>query len=189
MATFTIDQLIADLLEARRGSDGHNGVAVREVVERTVADPSSIEAVLGSVADLPTFTIWHNDPELTVLHVVWPPRVDLFAHDHRMWAAIGLYGGREDNALFRTLPRGDLELRDTKTLRGGDTVLLGEETVHAVANPSKEWTGAIHVYGGDYFAPGRRMWPDRDKPAEPFEATRLTAVLDAAARAATSTGS
>ena len=188
MASFTIDQLVADLLEARRGTDGHDGVAVREVIERTVADRSSIEAALGPASDLPTFTTWHNDAELTVLHVVWPPGVDLFAHDHRMWAAIGLYGGREDNALFRTLPQGDLELRDTRTLRGGDTVLLGEETVHAVANPSKEWTGAIHVYGGDYFGPGRRMWPDHDGPAEDFDVTRLAAVLDAAARAATSSG-
>jgi hypothetical protein len=36
--------------------------------------------------------------------VVWPPEVDLFAHDHNMWAVIGSYGGREDNRFFRRLP-------------------------------------------------------------------------------------
>jgi predicted metal-dependent enzyme (double-stranded beta helix superfamily) len=181
MATFSIDQLVADCLEARRGANGHAGAAVREVVGRTVADPTAIEAAIGPPADMPSFTSWHNSDELTVLHVVWPPGVDLFAHDHRMWAAIGLYGGREDNALYRSLPGGDLEIRQTTTLRGGDTVLLGDDTVHAVANPSKEWTGAIHVYGGDYFMKGRRMWPAHDQPPEDFDATRLTAVLEAAA--------
>ena len=145
MGSFSIDQLVADLVDARRRSASHAGAAVREVVGRTVAEPSAIEAALGDAADLPTFSTWHNDDELTVLHVIWPPGVDLFAHDHRMWAAIGLYGGREDNALFRTLPAGELELRDTKTLRSGDTVLLGDDTVHAVANPSREWTGAMSV--------------------------------------------
>ena len=187
MGSFSIDQLVADLVDARRRSASHAGAAVREVMGRTVAEPSAIEAALGDAADLPTFSTWHNDDELTVLHVLWPPGVDLFAHDHRMWAAIGLYGGREDNALFRTLPAGELELRDTKTLRSGDTVLLGDDTVHAVANPSREWTGAIHVYGGDYFTTGRRMWPTRDAQPEEFDAARLTRVLDNAARAARST--
>jgi len=183
MTGFSIDQFVADLVDIRRSSDGHGGVAVREAVQRAVADPASIESAVGAAAEMPTFTTWHNDDDLTVLHVVWPPGVDLFAHDHRMWAAIGLYAGREDNALFRELPDGGLERRDTVTVGRGDTVLLGDTTVHAVANPSKEWTAAIHVYGGDYFMKGRRMWPgDSDRPEE-FDTARLTRVLDEAAAA------
>ena len=76
------------------------------------------------------------------------------------------------------------------TLSRGDSILLGDDTVHAVANPSREWTGAIHVYGGDYFASGRRMWPDRDGGAIDFDVARLQDVLqDAADRATTSRGS
>lgn len=103
-----------------------------------------------------------------VLHGVWPPTADLSAHDHLMWAAIGLYGGREDNRVFRTLPDGGLEHRRTTTMLGGDTILLGDDAVHAVANPSREWTGAIHVYDA----------------AAPFDIGLLTDVLDSAARRA-----
>ena len=58
-----------------------------------------------------------------MLHVVWPPTVDLLAHDHEMWATIGLYGGREDNSFYRTVGSdGRLEPRGGTTLRAGDTV-------------------------------------------------------------------
>ena len=42
-----------------------------------------------------------KDDELTVLHVVWAPRMTIYPHDHRMWAAIGIYAGQEDNSFFR----------------------------------------------------------------------------------------
>ncbi len=70
------------------------------------------------------------------------------------------------------------------SLRAGDSVVLGTETVHAVTNPSREWTGSIHVYGGDYFTDGRQMWPKADGEAQPFDAIELVRVLDAAAMAA-----
>lgn len=182
---FSIEQLVADCLDAVHDAAEHGGRAVKEVVERSVSEPARIDSVVGSPADQPVFTTWHNSDELTILHVIWPPEVDLFAHDHRMWAAIGLYGGREDNRLFRTLPDGRLEERGEKTLSRGDSILLGDDTVHAVANPSREWTGAIHVYGGDYFASGRHMWPDRDGGAIDFDVTRLQDVLQVAADRAT----
>jgi predicted metal-dependent enzyme (double-stranded beta helix superfamily) len=60
-------------------------MAMKEVVERAVADPAAIDAALGS----PTtggITTLHRSPEVTVLWIVWPPAVRLFPHDHRMWA-------------------------------------------------------------------------------------------------------
>jgi predicted metal-dependent enzyme (double-stranded beta helix superfamily) len=178
---FDIDTLVADCLDAVRGAGKHGGVAVEDVVARAVAQPSAIESAIGPPVDSPVFSTWFTSDELTVLHVVWPPHVELLAHDHRMWAAIGLYGGREDNQFFGVLPDGTLERRTSTTLRTGDTVVLGDDTVHAVANPSREWTGAIHVYGGNYFVPGRRMWPDgEDQPVE-FDPRRVTEILDAAA--------
>jgi len=160
-------------------------VAVSEQIDRVTSLPHLIEDAVGDLAEAASFTTWHRSPELTILHVVWPPSVDLFAHDHRMWAAIGLYGGREDNTFFRRRPDGTLERRgDGVSLRAGDSVVLGTETVHAVTNPSREWTGSIHVYGGDYFTDGRQMWPKADGEAQPFDAIELVRVLDAAAMAA-----
>jgi predicted metal-dependent enzyme (double-stranded beta helix superfamily) len=178
---FSIDQLVADCLAAAADAPGHPGAAVDEVLARVVSAPTAIESVLGHPRDQPTFSTWFNSAELTVLHVVWPPTADLLAHDHTMWATIGLYGGREDNLLFRELPDGTLEERGSRTLLGGDTIRLGADAVHAVSNPSREWTGAIHVYGGDYFREGRRMWTDPQRVGEPFDVGVVTASLDSAA--------
>ena len=38
--------------------------------------------------------VWYRD--LTILNVVWTPGMAVYPQDHRMWAVIGLYGGRED---------------------------------------------------------------------------------------------
>jgi predicted metal-dependent enzyme (double-stranded beta helix superfamily) len=81
---------------------------------------------------------------------IWP-------HDHRMWAAIGIYTGGEDNAFYRRTPDG-LTGSGGKSLRPGDICLLGDETIHAVTNPTTEHAGAIHIYGGDFFAVRRSDW-------------------------------
>ncbi len=178
---FDIDGFVAECVEAVQAEGRSGGLAVKEVIERAVADPAALEAALGPPDAAPVFTPWYVSDELTVLHVIWPPGVDLLAHDHRAWAAIGLYGGREDNVFFRTLPDGTLEERPGKTLRRHDTVLLGDDTIHAVSNPSREWTGAIHTYGNDYFAGGKRLWPDPSRPAAAFQVEKVVSVLEAAA--------
>ncbi len=66
----------------------------------------------------------------------------------------------------------------------GDTVLLGDDTVHSVANPSREWTGALHVYGGDFFRTGRSMWPDLGRDPIEFDSQITIGVLDTAAQRA-----
>ncbi len=183
---FVIEDFVASCRDAL--SEGPRAaVAVGEEIDRATSTPHALEAAVGDLPDIASFETWHRSPELTILHVVWPPGVDLFAHDHRMWAAIGLYGGREDNTFYRRDDQGRLDARgDGVSLRAGDSVVLGTQTIHSVANPSREWTGSIHVYGGDYFSPGREMWPDADGPAEAFDSARLLKVLDAAATAARS---
>ena len=181
---FSIDQTVADCVEAAQDSGGHPGAAVQEVLARVVSDPAAIEAAIGKPQDLPVMTPWLNTDELSVMHIVWPPGVDLVAHDHLMWASIGLYGGQEENRLFRSLPDGSLEQRRSKLMHRGDTILLGDDTIHAVANPSREWTGAIHVYGGDFFKDGKHMWPVPEQPATPYDIDVLRNTLtDAATRA------
>ena len=146
--------------------------------------PAALAAAIGQPHDLPAITTWLNTDELTVLHILWPPEVDLMAHDHLRWAAIGLYGGREDNRVFRSLPDGTLEHRRTKTLNRGDTILLGDDAVHAVANPTRDWTGAINVYGGAYFREGKHMWHQPEQPAVSFDVEVVRQTLnDAASRA------
>ncbi len=157
MARFDKDELVSACLTAVR-SETDPRRAVKEIVERTVADPAAIDAAVRDRTESPMMTIWHRSEELTVLHIVWPPDVDLFAHDHNMWANIGIYGGREDNFFYRRLEDGRIEPNTEKTLLVRDTVSLGPDVVHSVANPTREWTAALHVYGGEFFTTPRTMW-------------------------------
>jgi len=182
--SFAVDDFVSDCLTAVRREGGRAPAAVEEVIAGAVSSPTRVADAVGSPSAIAPFTVWHRSDELTVLHVVWPPGVELLAHDHEMWAAIGLYGGREDNRFFLTDAQGALEARGGTTMGTGDTIALGSEVIHAVSNPSRAWTAAIHVYGGDYFAADRRMWPSPDGPPVEFEVERVIATLEeAAARA------
>ena len=114
-----------------------------------VSQPAGVAAALPPVRG--GINPLHVSPELTILNIVWAPHMTLAAHDHRMWAAIALYSGGEDNAFYRRDEPGLVE-SGGKSLRPRDVCLLGAETIHAVTNPTTEYAGAIHVYGGDFFA-------------------------------------
>ena len=151
MNKFDKDEFITECLAAVRSGNGAS-TAVKEIVDRAVSNPSTIEAEVGDRTLSPMMTVWHRSEELTALHIVWPPDVDLFAHDHNMWAVIGIYGGREDNQFYRRLENGRIEPHTGKTITKRDVIVLGTDVVHSVANPTREWTAALHVYGGEFFA-------------------------------------
>jgi len=127
----------------------------------------------------------YRSAELTVLKVVWAPRMRLYAHDHRMWAAIGIYAGREDNEFFRRQPDGEGGLIESggKRLDERDLVLLGDDVIHAVANPARTHTGAIHIYGGDFVAQARSQWVPPGLQEEPYDMTLVRQEFDRAERA------
>ncbi len=150
MNKFDKDEFITECLAAVRSGNGAS-TAVKEIVDGAVSNPSTIEAEVGDRTISPMMTVWHRSEELTALHIVWPPDVDLFAHDHNMWAVIGIYGGREDNQFYRRLENGRIEPHTGKTITKRDVIVLGTDVVHSVANPTREWTAALHVYGGEFF--------------------------------------
>ena len=102
--------------------------------------------------------ILHQSPEITILNVVWPPWMTLLPHNHLMWAVIGVYTGREDNIFWRRIRDrrdGRVEAAGARALCVGDAEPLGRDVIHSVTNPIPRLTGAIHVYGGDFFAVAR----------------------------------
>lgn len=103
--------------------------------------------------------LYHSDT-LTILNVIWAPKMTIMPHDHRMWAVIGVYSGREDNIFWRRVPGagGKLEAAGAKALSTGDAEPLGHNIIHSVTNPIRRLTGAIHVYGGDFFHAERSEW-------------------------------
>ncbi len=155
---FDLDRFIEDCRAAIGADPTHN--AVREVVARTVADPVAVVAGIGEPTRAEVQTLYHA-PELTILNVVWAPRMTIMPHNHLMWAVIGIYTGREDNIFWRRLADetgGRIEAAGAKSLGERDAEPLGRDIIHTVTNPLARLTGAIHVYGGDFFAVSRSEW-------------------------------
>lgn len=164
---FDIDQLIADCETARQESEPRS--AIKEVLAQALDRPAEIaDAFAGSTAG---FVPLHQSAELTVLHVVWAPNMAIYPHDHRMWAAIGIYSGAEDNVLYRRTAAGESTLVESggRRLTTGDVFLLGDDAIHGVTNPRDEFTGAIHVYGGDLINEPRSQWGPGSLEERPYD--------------------
>ena len=97
---FDLDRFIADCREAIAQDSSHK--SVREVVARAVADHASVIKALGEPTKAGLVPLYRS-PELTILNLSWGPLMTLQPHDHRMWACIGIYGGREDNIFWRRI--------------------------------------------------------------------------------------
>lgn len=180
MGGFDKDELVAECLAAVRSGSGARA-AVKDIVERAVSNPAAIETEVRPRTESPMMTIWHRSDDLTALHIVWPPDVDLFAHDHNMWAVIGIYGGREDNQFYRHLDDGRIEPHTGRTLNQRDVISLGSDVVHSVANPTRDWTAALHIYGGEFFTTPRTMWSKDTLDPTPLDVELIKANLEAAA--------
>ena len=124
-------------------------------------------AGLGEPSIAGLHTLYHSD-DLTVLSVVWAPLMVLMPHNHNMWASIGIYTGREDNLLWRR--QGPVVTATGATaITAGDVFGLPRDAIHSVTNPIERLTGAIHVYGGDFFAPGRSEWDPETLREQPWD--------------------
>jgi predicted metal-dependent enzyme (double-stranded beta helix superfamily) len=153
---FEIDSFIAECHDALRESDPRR--AVREILIHTLEGRAQVASALGN--NSAGLEVLYRSADRTVLNIIWAPKMSLYPHDHRMWAVIGIYGGAEDNTLYR---RGPDRIRPSgeRALRDGDVLTLGPEAIHAVTNPWDRFTGAIHVYGGDFVHQPRSQWdPD-----------------------------
>jgi predicted metal-dependent enzyme (double-stranded beta helix superfamily) len=103
----------------------------------------------------------HRSGDLTILNVIWAPWMTLLPHNHQMWAVIGIYTGREDNIFWRRIPGsqgGRVEAAGARALSAKDAEPLGRDIIHSVTNPIPRLTGALHVYGGDFFGVPRSEW-------------------------------
>ncbi len=57
-----------------------------------------------------------------------------------------------------------------KELADGAVLLLGDDVIHSVHNPShRSYTGAIHVYGGDFVGTPRSQWDPATLTEEPYD--------------------
>lgn len=176
---FDCAQFIADCRAALAADPSHK--QVREVVARAVADPAAVLKGLGEPRRAELQTLYRSD-DLTVLNVVWGPYMTLMPHNHQMWAVIGIYSGREDNIFWRRVPGapdGRVEAAGAKALSVGDAAPLGRDVIHSVTNPIARLTGAIHVYGGDFFAAPRSEWDPETLAEGRYDAQKVVRLFEA----------
>ncbi len=169
---FDLQQFVTDCRAALAADRSHK--LVREVIARAVSNPQAVLDVLGEPSRAQIQTL-HHAPDLTILNVIWGPMMTIMPHNHRMWAVIGVYTGREDNVFWRRIPddpRGRVEAAGAKALCVRDAEALGHNIIHSVTNPIPRLTGAIHVYGGDFFNVERSEWDPESLLEQPYDTTR-----------------
>ena len=178
---FDLDRFIADCRDAVTADPTHK--AAREVVASAVSDPSAVLAGLGEPVRAAVDALYRSD-SLTILNVVWGPHMTIMPHNHLMWAVIGIYTGREDNIFWRRLPEGDaeggIEAAGAKSLGPRAAEPLGRDIIHTVTNPLPRLTGAIHVYGGDFFAASRSEWDPETLSERPYDREKNMRLFEAA---------
>jgi predicted metal-dependent enzyme (double-stranded beta helix superfamily) len=179
-----LDTFIADCLAAVRADPTHR--AAHEVMSRAFSDPSQVLAAVGEPA-AGGFSAIYRSPELTILNVIWKPGFTIHPHNHEMWALIGVYTGREDNIFWRRLKddaphpagKGRIEAAGAKALSTGDVVPLGKDIIHSVTNPIDRFSGAIHIYGGDFFGVPRSEWDPGALTERPYDVEKTRALFGA----------
>lgn len=171
-----LDRFIAECRQALAAdAGGHRHV--REVVARAVSDPGALMATIGE-PQRAGLNVVHRAPDLTVLNLVWGPNMMLMPHDHRMWAVIGIYTGREDNIFWRRLEGGRVEAAGAKAMGVRDCAVLGRDIVHSVVNPIPRLTGALHVYGGDFFGVERSEWDPETLSERPYDGQKVVRMFE-----------
>jgi predicted metal-dependent enzyme (double-stranded beta helix superfamily) len=169
---FDLDQFITDCRAARAADRSSRTICA--VVRRAVSDPTGLLKALGE-PDGATIKELYRSSDLSILNVVWAPRMMIMPHNHHMWAIIGVYGGREDNIFWRRIAEmgeGQLEAAGARSLAVKDAEPLGEDIIHSVTNPTSKFTAAIHVYGGDFFGAHRSEWDPDTLTEQPSDGER-----------------
>src|SRR6266436_5232684 len=147
---------------------------VREVIARAVSEPAAVLKGLGEPKRAEVQKLYHAS-DLTILNVIWGPMMTVMPHNHQMWAVIGIHSGREDNIFWRRLPddSGRVEAAGARALSVGDVETLGHDIIHSVTNPIPRLSGAIHVYGGDFYAAERSEWDSETLMEGRYDAERM----------------
>jgi predicted metal-dependent enzyme (double-stranded beta helix superfamily) len=167
MARFEVEGFIEACRKAVVSGDAEK--AVRELVAEAVSNPDAVHSALGAPKHAGVEPLYRA-ADLTVIDFCWPAWMCFKPHNHQMWSVVGLVAGREDNMFWRRTER-SIEAAGARSLARGDVTILGRDIIHSVTNPIGKPTRAIHVYGGDFFAPltPRSEWDPETLVERPWD--------------------
>lgn len=172
-----LDRFVDDCRKAVAADPTH--LTCHEAIKRAFADPADVMAAVGEPTESGIVPIY-KAKDLTIINVVWKPQMTVMPHNHAMWAVIGIYTGREDNIFWRRVkddPQGRIEAAGATSLCKGDVIPLGKDIVHTVTNPIMKLSGAIHVYGGDFFEVERSEWDPESLTERPYDMAKNRALF------------
>ena len=106
----------------------------------------------------------------------------LLPHTTLMWAVIGVYTGREDDIFWReSATAGTARWKRRARAPSASGTRRPWSRRHPFGDqPIPRLTGAIHVYGGDFFAVARSEWDAETLLEAPSEGAKMACRLDEA---------
>lgn len=170
---FSTDELIADCRGALQTSSPEP--AIQQIARRAVFNGPAVLHALGAPTHSGIFPVYQS-AALTILNIVWAPGMSIHPHDHRMWAVIAVYEGREENTFYERTAAGLLRAGSASVV-AGDAVLLDANIIHAVTNPLPKFTAALQIYGGDFFNVARSEFDSTTLEERPFDIERAKAAF------------
>ena len=175
---FDLERFVDECKDAVKKSDSKEHV--RTMLEEALSTPRDVLVAVGEPQKAGVNTLYRSD-ELTVLNLIWGPHMTLMPHNHNMWANIGIYTGREDNIFWRPEtdePNSALKAAGARALCEGHVASLGEDVIHSVTNPVQRLTGALHIYGGDFFGEPRSEWDPETLLEGPYDVDKNLALFE-----------
>ncbi|USH05112.1 hypothetical protein K6Q96_17965 [Grimontia kaedaensis] len=136
--------------------------ATKRLLRESLQDPGSVKSALmpGNRAD---FEFLYESDNLTILHFIWAPKMTMPAHNHNLWAVVGVYEGREDHIFWQKADNseyGDADIRPVgaASIGVGEVLSMDSHAIHSVTNPTCLFAAGIHIYGGNFRETDRSGW-------------------------------
>jgi len=158
-----METFVEDCIAANKESNPQE--SVKEVMKKALQNPAEMLKAIGEPTQA-GLKVFLRSETLTIFSASWTPQMNLMPHNHKMWANIGIYTGREDNIIWHRTDEG-IKAKTAECLFTGDVGTLEKNAIHSVTNPLQRFTGGIHIYGGDFFATERSQWNPETLDEEP----------------------
>ncbi|EOD78803.1 metal-dependent protein of the double-stranded beta helix superfamily-like protein [Grimontia sp. AD028] len=136
--------------------------AIKRLLRESLRDPGSVKLALmpGNRAD---FEFLYESDDLTILHFIWAPKMTMPAHNHNLWAVVGVYEGREDHIFWQKagdsrFGEADIRAVGAASIAAGEVLSMDNQAIHSVTNPTHLFAAGIHIYGGNFREADRSGW-------------------------------
>jgi predicted metal-dependent enzyme (double-stranded beta helix superfamily) len=175
---FDLEKFVSDCQIATKQDNGREVIV--DLVKEAISDTKGLTSIVGEPNKATYDKIFVSD-DLVIVNVVWSPGLSIVPHNHDSWAVIGVYSGQEKNIFWQRVKGnedGKIEEAGSKIVAAGEVAKFGHNIIHSITNPTYEYTGAIHVYGGDIFKLDRSEWCTTTLHEAPYDSDKAIAGFD-----------